>query len=142
MDSNSDAVRRAEQVIRLAACHRPNQLKAKALAFLEAFILAHEALMVQGQLSIEEAAQSRCPDCLADLASRLGSYATIASDIGILQSAHEAINAIDGEFDRPPTEILEATSAELRDCASAVDTSAARLRFERLLHHPDASDAA
>jgi len=134
-------MRRAEQVIRLAACHRPNQLKAKALAFLEAFILAHEASMVQGQLAIEEAAQSGCSDCLADLPFMLGSYATVASDVGILQAAHDTIEAIDGEFERPPAEILEATSAELRDCASAVDTSAARSRFERLLQHPDAPNA-
>lgn len=141
MDLNSDAMRRAEMVIRLAACHRPSQLKAKALAFIEAFILAHEALLAHGQLSIEEAGQSGCPDCQADLPVMLGSYATIASDIGILQSAHDAINSIDGEFERPVAEILEAASEELRSTASAVDTSTARARFERLLHHPDAPNA-
>jgi hypothetical protein len=141
MQPDSNALERAEHIIRLAACHRPHQLKAKALGYLEAFILAHEALLVHGQLTVEEIAESGCPDCRGELPSFLGSYAQIAADIGVLQSCHNAISGVDGDFQRPDQEVLAAASEELRSTAREVETFSARARLERLIQHPDASDA-
>ena len=140
MELNTDAHRRAKHIIRLAACHRPSQLKLKALAYIEAFILAHEDLLVAGQVTIEDAAESGCRDCRATMPEMLTSFARIGSDIGVLQMLHDSLAAVDGEFPRADSSFFNAAAAELEAAAAAADTSNARAQLERIIQNPDITE--
>ncbi len=134
----------AEQVIRFAAIHRPQQLKTKLLVTLGAFLLQHEALLKECAGEVQNMIECGCDGCVESAAFAISSHASIHSDLRQLSIAYDLITEVCAEFDKPEKESFDLASESLRErminhCAGD-DTDVARASLERLLSHPTESD--
>ena len=128
-----------EKVISLGAVHRPQQIKAKLLMLLRAFIFQHEALIVEGDSDIKAMLDCGCDECRDVLPDAIGTYSQITSDLRQLVTAHDLVADVSAEFDRPTAESLSDAAVNLRErmiqaCISG-SPDEARSVLERLLSH-------
>jgi hypothetical protein len=133
----------AEQAIRFASIHRPQQIKQKLLVSLRAFIFQHEALLHESAKEIRAMFECGCDECIVNCAEGLAVYGQICADLRQLSNAHDLVCDVSAHFPRPGADSMEVAAEGLRErmiqtCAGD-STDEARESLERLISNPNES---
>ena len=127
----------AEQVIRKAACYRPNHLRQQAVLALHAFAFQHECMLTELWSCLEDIRQ--CPS-IADeeeTADMTMQMMQVFADFQALEKLVHGILDIDADFPRVGGEAFQATADEMRhrqaQTASATQLESARRSLEQLI---------
>ena len=120
-----------DHIIRMAAIHTPQQIKAKALVLILAFLFQHECVASEIRTAQVESLQD-CDDPVAVVADMQDMLAAVIADGTTLSVIHDLLASLDADFDKasPPT-----IKAVVDHMHASLDDSEQRAFLERMLSH-------